>query len=143
MLRVGLSSYSFFYEWLRFSCFINLSDVKYRFWVLLHIDIWTTVFSSSFKPIQNIFEIKTSKLLPINQFQIDKNLSRLRLSKRQFSVRDSEGERNSQCFWAVYSNTVTVPQRPFSPNLAPFDFFLFPKIESTLKGHRFTSTTDI
>jgi histone-lysine N-methyltransferase SETMAR len=29
----------------------------------------------------------------------------------------------------------TVPQPPYSPDLAPADFFLFPKVKSSLKGH--------
>jgi transposase len=30
-----------------------------------------------------------------------------------------------------------VPQPPYSPDLAPADFFLFPKFKSSLKGPRF------
>jgi len=30
--------------------------------------------------------------------------------------------------------TTVVPQPPYSPDLAPADFFLFPKLKSTLKG---------
>jgi transposase len=30
-----------------------------------------------------------------------------------------------------------VPQPPYSPDLAPADFFLFPNFESSLKGRRF------
>jgi hypothetical protein len=30
-----------------------------------------------------------------------------------------------------------VLQLPYSPDLAPVDFFLFPKLKSSLKGHRF------
>jgi transposase len=30
-----------------------------------------------------------------------------------------------------------VPQPPYSPDLAPADFFLFPKLKSSLKGRRF------
>jgi transposase len=33
--------------------------------------------------------------------------------------------------------TIVVPQPPYSPDLAPADFFLFPKLKSTLKGRRF------
>jgi len=32
---------------------------------------------------------------------------------------------------------IVVPQSPYSPDLAPADFFLFPKLKSTLKGRRF------
>jgi transposase len=38
-------------------------------------------------------------------------------------------------FLAKHKTTV-VPQPPYSPELAPVDFFLFPKLKSTLKGHR-------
>ena len=30
-----------------------------------------------------------------------------------------------------------IPHPPYSPDLAPCDFFLFPKLKRTLKGHRF------
>ena len=33
--------------------------------------------------------------------------------------------------------TVTVPQPPYSPDLAPADYFLFPKLKMRLKGRRF------
>jgi len=32
------------------------------------------------------------------------------------------------------NKTTVVPQPPYSPDLAPADFFLFPKLKSTLKG---------
>ena len=32
---------------------------------------------------------------------------------------------------------------PYSPNLAPADFFLFPKLKSTLKGRRFQTIEEI
>jgi transposase len=35
--------------------------------------------------------------------------------------------------------TTVLPQPPYSPDLAPADFFLFPKLKSTLKGRRFES----
>jgi len=41
------------------------------------------------------------------------------------------------------NNTVMMPQPPYSPDMAPCDFFLFPKIKRTLKGRRFTSIDDI
>ena len=41
------------------------------------------------------------------------------------------------------NNTVTMPQLPYSPDMAPCDFFLFPKIKRTLKGRRFTAIDDI
>jgi len=33
--------------------------------------------------------------------------------------------------------TSVVPHPPYSPDLAPADFFLFPKLKTTLKGRRF------
>jgi len=35
------------------------------------------------------------------------------------------------------NETTVVPQPPYSPDLAPADFFLFPKLKSTLKGRCF------
>jgi hypothetical protein len=34
-------------------------------------------------------------------------------------------------------------QPPYSPNLAPCDFFLFQKVKKAVKGHHFQSTDDI
>ena len=34
-------------------------------------------------------------------------------------------------------------QPPYSPDIAPCDFFLFQKVKSALKGHHFESTEDI
>ena len=39
--------------------------------------------------------------------------------------------------------TTVVPQPPYSPDLAPADFFLFPKLKSTLKGRRFQTVEEI
>ena len=41
------------------------------------------------------------------------------------------------------NETTVVPQPPYPPDLAPADFFLFPKLESTLKGRRFDTFDDI
>jgi len=42
------------------------------------------------------------------------------------------------------SKGITVmPQPPYSPDLAPCDFFLFQKTKSAVKGHHFESTKDI
>jgi len=45
-------------------------------------------------------------------------------------------------FLAKNENTV-VPQTPYSPDLAPADFLLFPKLKSTLKGRRFDAFDEI
>jgi len=41
------------------------------------------------------------------------------------------------------NETTIVPQPPYSPDLAPADFFLFPKLKSTLKGRPFDTTDKI
>ena len=43
----------------------------------------------------------------------------------------------------VAQESLTMPQPPYSPDIAPCDFFLFPKIKRTLKGRRFTAIDDI
>jgi hypothetical protein len=35
-----------------------------------------------------------------------------------------------------------MPQPPYSPDLAPCDFFLFQKVKSAVKGHHFESRED-
>jgi transposase len=41
------------------------------------------------------------------------------------------------------NETTVVPQPPYSPDLAPADFFLFPKLNSTLKGRCFNTYDEI
>jgi len=41
------------------------------------------------------------------------------------------------------NETTVVPQPSYSPDLAPADFFLFPKLKSTLKGRRFNTIDEI
>ena len=36
-----------------------------------------------------------------------------------------------------------VQHPPYSPDLAPFDFFLFPRMKDSLKGIRFQSTEEL
>jgi hypothetical protein len=36
-----------------------------------------------------------------------------------------------------------IPHPPHSPELAPCDFFLFPKVKRNLKGHRFDTIEEI
>lgn len=45
------------------------------------------------------------------------------------------------CLTAYLS--IVVPNPPYSPDLAPCDFFLFPKIKTMLKGRRFTTVSEI
>jgi len=39
--------------------------------------------------------------------------------------------------------TAQLQQPPYSPDLAPFDFFLFPRLKKVLKERRFEATEDI
>ena len=41
------------------------------------------------------------------------------------------------------NETTVVPQTPYSPDLVPADFFLFPKLKSTLKGRCFDTIDEI
>jgi len=45
-------------------------------------------------------------------------------------------------FWAKHG-TAQLQQPPYSPDLAPCDFFLIPRFKKVLKGHRFEATEDI
>jgi hypothetical protein len=46
--------------------------------------------------------------------------------------------------WLFGQHEHTVlPQPPYSPDLAPADFYLLPKLKSTLKGRRFQTTQEI
>jgi hypothetical protein len=36
-----------------------------------------------------------------------------------------------------------VPHRPYGPDLAPSDFWLFPKLMETLKGQHFSSDAEV
>ena len=37
----------------------------------------------------------------------------------------------------------TVPQRPYSPDLAPCDFWLFPKLKENLRGYHYETIEEI
>lgn len=41
------------------------------------------------------------------------------------------------------TNLIQLPHPPYSPDLAPCDFYLFPKIKKNLKGRRFESKEDL
>jgi hypothetical protein len=47
------------------------------------------------------------------------------------------------CAFLAINETKALPQHPCSPDLATADFFLFPKLKSTLKGRRFESIEEI
>ncbi|UYV71503.1 hypothetical protein LAZ67_8003522 [Cordylochernes scorpioides] len=41
------------------------------------------------------------------------------------------------------TNTLMMPQLPFTPDLAPCDFFLFPKLKRPMKGRRYATLDEI
>ncbi|UYV78041.1 hypothetical protein LAZ67_15003295 [Cordylochernes scorpioides] len=41
------------------------------------------------------------------------------------------------------NNTLMMPQQQYSPNLAPCDFFLFPKLKRPMKGRRYATLDEI
>ena len=41
------------------------------------------------------------------------------------------------------NNTEIMPQPPYSPDLAPCDLFLFPRLKRTMKGRRFATIDEI
>lgn len=43
----------------------------------------------------------------------------------------------------IKHQTKTIPQAPYSPDMSPCDFFLFPRLKSSLRGHRFESVEEI
>ncbi|UYV80724.1 hypothetical protein LAZ67_19001543 [Cordylochernes scorpioides] len=43
----------------------------------------------------------------------------------------------------VKNNTLMMPQPPYSPELAPCDFFLFPKLKRPMKGRRYATLDEI
>jgi transposase len=45
--------------------------------------------------------------------------------------------------FVVHNNIITHPLPPCSPDLAPYDFFLFPKMKLQLKGRRFDRVEEI
>jgi [histone H3]-lysine36 N-dimethyltransferase SETMAR len=47
-----------------------------------------------------------------------------------------------QQFIAKHSITV-LPHPPYSPDLAPCDFFLFPRVKASLRGRQFTCVSDV
>ena len=41
------------------------------------------------------------------------------------------------------TNTIMMPQPPYSPDMAPCDFFLFPKLKRPMKGRRYATIDEI
>ena len=52
-------------------------------------------------------------------------------------------EQRTNIKFLTSKNVLTVPHPPYSPDLAPCDYFLFPKLKKTRKGKRFQNIEDI
>ncbi|UYV60866.1 hypothetical protein LAZ67_1002640 [Cordylochernes scorpioides] len=46
-------------------------------------------------------------------------------------------------YFLAKNNTLMMPQPPYSPDLAPCDFFLFPKLKRPIKGRRYATLDEI
>lgn len=90
----------------------------------------------------------------VNQYVYREILERLR--KRVVRVRPAIKDNwmlhhdNAPCHTALSitefltrKNIPVVPQPPYSPDLSPCDYFLFPKLKETLKGHHFGTIENI
>jgi hypothetical protein len=47
------------------------------------------------------------------------------------------------CEFLAKGETTVIPPPPYSPDLAPADFFSFPRLNFILKGHRFQIIEEI
>jgi len=56
---------------------------------------------------------------------------------------DNAPAHTSRLVFLAKHGTAQVQQPPYSPDLAPCDFFLFPRLKKVLKGHGFEATEDI
>jgi transposase len=45
--------------------------------------------------------------------------------------------------FSTKNNVTTLEPPPYSPDLVPAEFYLFPRLKSALKGRRFCDATDI
>ena len=53
----------------------------------------------------------------------------------------SPSSRNAE--FLAHNSIITLPRPPYSPDLTPCDFFLFPKMKLQLKGRRFDKVEEI
>ena len=59
---------------------------------------------------------------------------------RHLSLREIAAELSVSHEWILAKNSTNIiKQPPYSPNMAPADFFLFPKLKLPLRGTRFQS----
>lgn len=72
------------------------------------------------------------------------NIAALRYARCvQKIMKISKFSKNYPKEFLVRNNTVAMPQSPYSPDMDPCNFLLFPKIKKTLKVRRFTRIDEI
>jgi len=95
--------------------------------------------------------IRSNRRLTIREISEDLNISYgsvqniLTTDLNMRRVSDNTPCHASLLVWQFLSNkNITVcPHPPYSPDLAPCNFWLFPKVKMTMKGKRFESIQDI
>ncbi|PNF32541.1 hypothetical protein B7P43_G02465 [Cryptotermes secundus] len=65
------------------------------------------------------------------------------MEDRRITVRELANEIGLIQIFVAKHNILVVRQAPYSPDMAPCDFWLFPKLKIPLKGTRFESREDI
>jgi hypothetical protein len=65
------------------------------------------------------------------------------LQRLRDAVRRKRSHKWSSGTWLLHHDIPVVPHTPYSPDLAPCYFFLFPRLKSTLKGKRFQDVAEI
>ena len=82
-------------------------------------------------PLQKLFRwFRRPQLWAIGDWQLHHNSTSADVSRLMQSI-------------LVKYQITQVTQPPYSPHLVPFDFWLFPKLKSPLKGKRFRTTHEI
>ena len=68
-----------------------------------------------------------------------------KLEKGVYMLQDNAPAHTSQVAMAAANECGfrILPHPPYSPDLAPSDYFLFPKLKETLRGRRFSSDSDV
>jgi histone-lysine N-methyltransferase SETMAR len=77
---------------------------------------------------------------------LKQRIGRIRPERNEFFLHQDHARlyRSAQTQGAMTSLKFTaVPHAPYSPDLAPSDFWLFPKLKKTLRGQYFSSDAEV
>ena len=75
--------------------------------------------------------------LPCRRGKLPREIVLLHDSARPQAARQTQALLREQLHWDIFEHP------PYSPDLAPSDFFLFPKMKEHLVGKRFASDEDL